>query len=213
MFFKKKTTNKEADDTTPTSSATTQQAQIAGSAVDAMTSEPTKAEPSIQVDPSKAQSQEPRRMEKDDGSIERRRQLAASRRKAAAFGQIVGVLMRQPASRNMTLANLDRLVAPAVASGQFLVAEAQSKENGFAAPVGVVLWAMVSGEVDKRLSAGGDIGPKDWTSGDIPWLVLAVGEERIVKPMLSQVQAKMLAGRPLKLRRPSKTSSDATATA
>lgn len=137
-------------------------------------------------------------------------EVAAQRRKLskelqAAFGSIVSIMMRTPNLRQATLADVEALVVPAVATGQFAVAEAQSKENGATAPVAAVLWANVSEEVDRRLSVEGDkpvkLEPKDWKSGDIPWLVMAIGDKRFLKSMLEQVQSKSLNGRPLKTRK------------
>ena len=137
-------------------------------------------------------------------------EVAAQRRKLskelqAAFGSIVSIMMRTPNLRQATLADVEALVVPAVATGQFAVAEAQSKENGATAPVAAVLWANVSEEVDHRLSVEGDkpvkLEPKDWKSGDIPWLVMAIGDKRFLKSMLEQVQSKTLNGRPLKTRK------------
>lgn len=137
-------------------------------------------------------------------------EVAAQRRKLskelqAAFGSIVSIMMRTPNLRQATLADVEALVVPAVATGQFAVAEAQSKENGATAPVAAVLWANVSEEVDRRLSVEGDkpvkLEPKDWKSGDIPWLVMAIGDKRFLKSMLEQVQSKTLNGRPLKTRK------------
>ncbi len=137
-------------------------------------------------------------------------EVAAQRRKLskelqAAFGSIVSIMMRTPNLRQATLADVEALVVPAVATGQFAVAEAQSKENGATAPVAAVLWANVSEEVDCRLSVEGDkpvkLEPKDWKSGDIPWLVMAIGDKRFLKSMLEQVQSKTLNGRPLKTRK------------
>lgn len=147
---------------------------------------------------------------------------AAQRRKVskelqAAFGSIVSIMMRTPNLRKVSLAEVEALVVPAVATGQFAVAEAQSKENGATAPVAAVLWACVSEEVDRKLSGeGGEpvkLEPKDWKSGDIPWLVMAIGDKRFLKNMLEQVQTKSLNGRPLKTRQPSGAGQSAEAAA
>ena len=66
------------------------------------------------------------------------------------LGQIVAVLMRSPQHKHYSLADLVWLVLPAMLSGQFRIAQAQ--QAGAVAPVGVVLWAQVSADVDRRLS-------------------------------------------------------------
>ena len=128
----------------------------------------------------------------------------ASRRSILAFGQIVSVLMRTQPFNSLPLLAIEPLIAPAVLTGQFMVAEAQSNANGVVAPVAAVLWASVSPEIDRRLSENLDkpvqLAPVEWKSGTIPWLVLAAGDQRLVNSMLAQLQEKGLGGRPLKMR-------------
>ncbi len=76
----------------------------------------------------------------------------ASKLMMAAFGEITSVLLRAKDYRNKPLASLEELAVPAVLSGQFSLAQAQSAANGMTAAVGVVFWARVSDEVDKRFS-------------------------------------------------------------
>ncbi len=66
----------------------------------------------------------------------------ASKNLMAAFGQVTSIMMRAPQYRKHTLADLEWLVVPAVTTGQFAMAEAQSKANGMMVPVGVLLWAV-----------------------------------------------------------------------
>lgn len=84
--------------------------------------------------------------------------------------------------------DLEWFVMPALSTGQFSIADAQSKTVGYSLPIGVVLWARVSPEVDKRLAANLDqpvrLKPDEWTSGDIYWLMEAVGDSRVIGPML-----------------------------
>jgi hemolysin-activating ACP:hemolysin acyltransferase len=128
----------------------------------------------------------------------------ASRRSVLAFGQIVSVLMRTQPFNALPLLAIEPLIAPAVLTGQFMVAEAQSHANGVVAPVAAVLWASVSPEIDRRLSENLDkpvqLAPAEWKSGPIPWLVLAAGDQRVVNSILAQLQEKVLGGRPLKMR-------------
>lgn len=133
---------------------------------------------------------------------ELKRRAAVARRASAHFGQIVSVLMRSDQLKRMTLEDLEHVVVPAVATGQFLVAEAQSAANGLTAPVGVVLWATVSDAVDQRLSSALErplrLARSEWTSGENAWLVVAAGEARVVSGMLKRLQTMILKGRPLK---------------
>ena len=133
-----------------------------------------------------------------------RENTAYAKHIAAAFGEIVGVFMRSKEFRKLTLGDLDHLVIPAVVSKQFIVAEAKSQRNGMVVPVATVLWAMVSEEVDRRLSTDLDkpvrLEAKDWKSGDIPWLIAAAGDKRVVSNMLHQLQSKVFKDRQIKFR-------------
>ncbi len=135
---------------------------------------------------------------------EAQRRAEQSRRMAAAFGEIVSVLMRADAYRVLTLAHVERLVVPAVITGQFSLAEAQSKENGFMAPIGVVLWASVSPEIDAKLAASAnaifELDARQWRSGENIWLVDAVGDQRVIGAMLQQLQKAAWHGRTVKAR-------------
>ncbi len=76
--------------------------------------------------------------------------MAVAKKMAASFGEIVTLLMHSAGDKHRSLVDLEWLVVPAVARGQFALADAQSKESGAVAPVGAVLWALVSEDVDKR---------------------------------------------------------------
>ncbi len=112
--------------------------------------------------------------------------------------------MRTPQFKNVPLSSLEQLVVPAITTGQFMIAEAQVKKSGLVTPVAVVLWASVSEEIDRRLSGNGGepvkLAPKDWKSGDIPWLIIAAGDPRLIKALLQRLQETALKGRPLKSR-------------
>lgn len=129
---------------------------------------------------------------------------AVSKAVMAAFGEIVTVLMRTQDHRGKPLSDLEWLAVPAVTTGQFALAEAQSKTNGMMAPVGLILWASVSPEVDARLRAnlasGLTLKPEDWKSGDILWVVEAVGDPKILQAMLQRTSQNEWKGRPANLR-------------
>jgi len=135
-------------------------------------------------------------------SAEVRRRAAKSKQLQASFGEIVGLLMRTPEFKGMPLSSLEVLVVPAIANGQFMIAEAQAKQSGLIAPVAAILWASVSEEVDRRLSESRDapvkLAPKDWKSGDIPWLIIAAGDQRLIGALRQRVEKTVLKGRPLK---------------
>jgi cytolysin-activating lysine-acyltransferase len=138
-------------------------------------------------------------------SAEKLQQMAvAAKQQMACFGQIVSILMRTPQFRGVSLAELETLIVPALITNQFVVAEAQSKDNGFVAPVGAAFWALVSPEVDQRLSTNLDqpikLAPNEWKSGNIPWLVTVIGDARVLNPMIQRLRDTVLKGLPLKIR-------------
>ena len=130
---------------------------------------------------------------------------AATMRNAWAFTQIVGVLMRSPHYRRYTLGDLEWLVIPPLLAGQFRIGEAKvDKNQGAVMPVAAVLWASVSAEVDKKLTeteeASLQLKPEEWKSGDILWLVHAVGEARFVRQVVDELTKTTLKGRQVKVR-------------
>lgn len=122
---------------------------------------------------------------------EAKKRAMAAKLVAASFGEIVTLMMRAPAYKHMALQDLEWLVAPGVIFGQFVVAEAQSKQNGAVMPVGAVLWAMVSDDVDKRLSTEPGkpirLHTREWRSGDIPWIIATAGEGKVVSSLLQRL--------------------------
>lgn len=129
---------------------------------------------------------------------------AVSKAVMATFGQIATVLMRTPEYKGYTLGDLEWLAVPAVMTGQFSLAEAQSKATGMMAPVGLVLWANVSAEIDRRIrenpAAPIRLKPEEWKSGDILWVVDAIGDPKILQAMLEQTSAREWKGRAANIR-------------
>ena len=143
--------------------------------------------------------------DKPTGMTEKIRRDATVLRNALAFTQVVGILMRSPHYRQYTLGDLEWLVIPPVMAGQFRIGEAKSNNGqGAAVPVAVVLWALVSPEVDQRLtqdsSTSFQLKPAEWKSGDIPWLVHAAGETRFVRFVVDQLVKTTFKGRKVKVR-------------
>jgi cytolysin-activating lysine-acyltransferase len=130
---------------------------------------------------------------------EANRRAAAAKRFAATLGEVISILMRSPQHKRHTLADLEWLVLPALLAGQFSVTIAQSKTDGRTAPVGVVLWASVSDEIDKRLNAAPQqtirLKPEEWKSGDNVWVVAAAGDGRVIRGMLQRLREKDWAGK------------------
>jgi cytolysin-activating lysine-acyltransferase len=123
---------------------------------------------------------------------------------AVTFTRIVSILMRSPHYKHYTLSDLEWLVMPPILTGQCAVMEA--KLNGRQIPVAVALWASVSEEVDERLSASRTapirLRPYEWRSGEVLWLVDAVGDPRAVPLLLKQVRETSFKGRDVKMHAP-----------
>jgi hemolysin-activating ACP:hemolysin acyltransferase len=187
MFFGKKQGNDETAAETPkangAAAASVAPVAIAGSTSTAASAAPAAAP----LDPEEA-----------------KKRAAASKRMAASFGEIVLLMAQSPAEQHYALRDLDWLVAPAVRLGQFALAEAQSKTNGLVVPVGAVLWALVSADVDQRLSnqATGPIrlAPGEWRSGDIPWIIHTIGDAKILGGLMEQLTKTVFKDRAPKMR-------------
>jgi cytolysin-activating lysine-acyltransferase len=123
---------------------------------------------------------------------------------AVTFTRIVSVLTRSPHYKHYTLSDLEWLVVPPLLTGQCAVMEA--KVNGRDVPVAVALWATVSDEVDKRLSENVAtpirLRPDEWRSGDVLWLVDAVGDPKAVPILVTQIRDAIFKERTVKVRRP-----------
>jgi len=82
------------------------------------------------------------------------------------LGEIVWLMSQSKPHRQISIGDLDKVVAPAIANNQYRVFRANKK------PVGVAFWANVSEGVDKRLLAGdGPVRPNEWKSGEKLWLI------------------------------------------
>jgi hemolysin-activating ACP:hemolysin acyltransferase len=120
----------------------------------------------------------------------------------ANFGGAISLFMRSPAHRNYTLADLEWALIPALALNQFMIAEAKL-QDGQAIPVALVLWARVSAEVDARLSAAPRypirLHPNEWQSGDIIWIVDAVGDPKAVQQGIEALAKTAFQGKQFKM--------------
>lgn len=130
--------------------------------------------------------------------------LERSRAIATSLGAIVSILMRSSEHRAMPLGNLEWLVGPPLATEQFAIVEARDAKTGAVAPVAVVMWAMVSSEVDERLSNVADehprLEPKDWRSGPIPWIIIASGEKHALSSLMDRLVKSRFKDTPPKIR-------------
>jgi hemolysin-activating ACP:hemolysin acyltransferase len=128
---------------------------------------------------------------------------AASKLFAASVGDMVVVLSRSPAHKHYFLADIEWMVLPAIAAGQFYIVDVIHKERGVRVPVAAVTWAFVSQEVDARLREGAGqrarLRPDEWKSGDVGWLIDAVGNGNGLDSALQWLKAGPFKERPLNL--------------
>jgi hemolysin-activating ACP:hemolysin acyltransferase len=135
---------------------------------------------------------------------ELKRRAAASKHLSATMGDLVGLMARSPRHRDHKLSDIRWLVVPAIRTGQYSLATAQSRSHGYTAPVAAVLWASVSDEVDKRISSDLSspirLAPREWKSGSNLWIVDAIGDNRLVNEMVKRLQTKEWKGKVVKAR-------------
>jgi hemolysin-activating ACP:hemolysin acyltransferase len=122
-------------------------------------------------------------------------------RRAVAFAQVVGLMTRSPALRELKIGALPALVMPAIQLGQFSVVQARNAE-GQTAPIGALLWASVSDTLDAELSKTSSsppvLQPKDWRSGPHLWIMLHVGDERVIATIVQQLKSTQWKDRKIK---------------
>jgi cytolysin-activating lysine-acyltransferase len=124
---------------------------------------------------------------------------------AISFAHIVMLLMRSPQYQALTLADLQWMVMPALLSNQCAVLEANDTPVGTPrAAKAMALWASVSPAVDARLQQDQapalQLAAEDWRSGDIIWLIDAVGDGESVQQLVGHLRQVAFKGRDVKLR-------------
>lgn len=134
-----------------------------------------------------------------------KRQAREALLRAAAFGEIMSLLLQSPRHRRVTLETLVRQMVPAYLTDQYLLARAKPKDaEAPETPVGVVFWASVSDEVDKRLSADPkgpiELSKKEWLSGSTIWLLEVVGAPKVSAALVKAVRDKVGVDKTIKIR-------------
>jgi hemolysin-activating ACP:hemolysin acyltransferase len=122
-----------------------------------------------------------------------------SQASAIAFGQAVGALMASERHRRLRLRDLEERLIPPLVLGQFMTAVAPVPNRpGETAPVALVVWALVSDEVDRRLQREAafplTVGREEWRSGPHLWIVDIAGAPETVRRMLGDLAGKLPAG-------------------
>ncbi len=102
------------------------------------------------------------------------------------LGEAVLVLLNSNAHRmSFFIGDVEWLLLPAISKEQFRLYK--DKENR---PVGLILWAYVNDEVDKRLEMGiGKLGIQDWNSGDKLWIIDLIAPHGGGNKMLEELKS------------------------
>ena len=113
---------------------------------------------------------------------ERKRRADYSHVVMQAFGAIVAVFMRSKPHSQMRLADIERIVAPAVTRGQFSLAEISHEQSGLSISRPDRRCALGPGFTGNRradflrdLEQPLNLAPREWNSGDVVWIMEAIG--------------------------------------
>lgn len=120
------------------------------------------------------------------------------------LGAIVSVLIKSPSHNEKSLASLDAAILPAVATGQFAIAQATIRNTGVSKPVAFLTWANFSDEVDAALQKTIDMPfpkqPNEWRGGNVVWITEAAGESKHVMRLIEHHRRTIWRGRTVRLR-------------
>jgi hemolysin-activating ACP:hemolysin acyltransferase len=124
----------------------------------------------------------------------------------AALGAIVALLARAPGYKDMKLADLEWLVMPALAAGQYRITETKPSETVRGGVAAALLYARVSVEVAARLDASKThpvrLSAEEWTSGAIVRPILALGRKAALDAMMDGFRKEMGLGTGLPAAKP-----------
>jgi hemolysin-activating ACP:hemolysin acyltransferase len=121
---------------------------------------------------------------------------------STAFGDMVALLAKSPAHRHLSLADLEWLLLPPVALGQYALADSKLS-GGEVKLTAFALWAQVSNEVDFRLSVAPRhpirLLPNEWRSGDIFYVIEAVGVASSVQQIIKTLADGVFQSKPFRM--------------
>lgn len=105
---------------------------------------------------------------------------------SSVLGEVTWLMSQSPLHKRFFIEDLEWFVMTPALLQQFRLFYAQDR------PLGVVLWATVSPEVEQMLKGGTTkLRPQDWKSGDQAWVVEVIapfgGAEEMVKDLKSKV--------------------------
>lgn len=122
----------------------------------------------------------------------------------AAFAKIVSLMMHSPAHSHLHISDLTWLLVPALLAEQIAIVEATREYAVLPEPYAAALWARVSPEVDSRLRESKELPPRlaadEWQSGDLLWVIDAIGHPDIVPAFLEEFVATRFPGQHPKMR-------------
>lgn len=89
---------------------------------------------------------------------------------AELFGAMTWLWMHSPTHRRCPLYELERLLLPALKTGQFMLALENNEKQQ---PAGLMTWANFSAQAEQQYLQSLDrtLQPSDWQSGDRPWIL------------------------------------------
>ena len=123
---------------------------------------------------------------------------------AAKFGDMVTVLMQSKFYEDLRLKDLRSYVVPPLMNNQYRIAEARKQGTGNSVPAALILWARVSDQVQDRLAGSLDapfiLSADEWTSGNNYWIIDAIGHEKFLAPLLTDLRKTVFAEQKVKYR-------------
>jgi len=119
-----------------------------------------------------------------EADLEESRKILAgatvSKMVASAIGDMVTLYSKDLAHKHFAFADMEWKILPPIINGQFIITHANDEAYATLRPIGLVTWAKVSDDLDKRFSKQAQgklvrLHPQEWTSGEHVWLVDVVG--------------------------------------
>lgn len=125
--------------------------------------------------------------------------------RAAAFGEIMSLLMQSRRHQNVALSTISQKMVPAFITQQYVLAKAApDADNTPPVPVGFAFWASVSDEIDTRMVETLDrpieLKADEWNSGNNVWLLDMVAPTKIGPSIIKEIQSKVGSDKPIKMR-------------
>ena len=113
---------------------------------------------------------------------------------AEVFGEVVWLMSQSPLHKQVFVSDLEWRAMPPILMRQFRLFYGGDK------PVGVIFYASLSEEVEKRLEASPDpkLTAQEWQSGDRLWVVEVIAPFGGAMKLLEELSQTALKGKPFK---------------